>query len=237
MTQSKVRINKYLAACGYCSRRKADDFIKQGLVKINNKVITDFSFKVSIHDDVFVNGVNIKPKKLIYIVLNKPKDYICTVSDEKLRKTVFDLIDIPKSGLFSVGRLDRNTTGTLLITNDGILTHKLLHPSSSIIKVYHVTLDNYLPNTILSELKSGITIDNRLIFFDEIFTLNTEKKNEIIVSLHSGQYHIIKRIFSKYGYLVKKLDRISFAGIDYSSLKRGEWRYLTKNEVKYLYSL
>lgn len=234
---SSYRLNKYISLCGFCSRRKADNFIEKGLVSVNGKIITDFSFLVNENDIVTIDSFHLVPKKHAYILLNKPKDCICTVSDEKQRKTIFHFIPFHDLGLFPVGRLDRNTTGIIIITNDGLLCNKLLHPSYKINKSYLVTIDKKLSLHDESLLLSGINVDNTVISFDEIIFASHNIRKTFIVNIHSGKYHIIKRMFISLGYKVTKLDRLSFAGISYGNLKRGEWRFLFNDEINYLKSL
>lgn len=234
-----VRLNKYISSAGYCSRRKADEYIKNGNVSVNGKVIKEVGYIVDAPDVlVTVNNNRLTLyQKHYYILLNKPKDYISTVSDERGRKTVLDLIqfhNIPR--LYPVGRLDRNTTGVLLLTNDGGLACFLTHPSSVISKEYFVVLDRSISGSDFNKLRSGIKIDNTVFKASNIF-LNENNPKNIIISLHYGKYHIVRKMFESLSYNIESLDRISFAGIRKKGLLRGKWRFLTEGEIKHLKGL
>ncbi|TAL70595.1 MAG: rRNA pseudouridine synthase [Bacteroidetes bacterium] len=228
-----VRLNKYLADAGIASRRKADELIKQGLVSVNNHVITDLGTKIKSTDRVSVNGNPVKMnQKLVYILLNKPKDYITTTSDEKSRKTVLDIVRSSKR-IYPVGRLDRNTTGVLLLTNDGELAYRLTHPKYEIERVYNATLDKNLTVQDAKKIAEGIELDNEHTSPCEII-INPKNKSNVILTLIEGKNHEVKRIFEKFGYTVKKLDRKYFAGISTQGLTRGQYRHLKLYELQML---
>ena len=236
--KEKIRLNKYIAHAGICSRRQADTYISSGSIKVNNKIITELGFKVSSGDVVHFDGVLIKSEKPTYILLNKPKGFITTTKDERGRKTVMDLISkASKNRLYPVGRLDRKTTGLLLLTNDGDLSKKLTHPSSEIKKLYHVVLDKAINKNDFLKIKEGINLKDGFIKPDELNYVNGKFKNEIGISLHSGKNRIVRRIFEFLNYNVVKLDRVIFAGLTKKNLPRGNWRALNKNEINFLKKL
>ena len=236
--KEKIRLNKYIAHAGICSRRQADTYISSGSIKVNNKIITELGFKVSSSDAVHFDGVLIKSEKPTYILLNKPKGFITTTKDERGRKTVMDLISkASKNRLYPVGRLDRKTTGLLLLTNDGDLSKKLTHPSSEIKKLYHVVLDKAINKNDFLKIKEGINLKDGFIKPDELNYVNGKFKNEIGISLHSGKNRIVRRIFEFLDYNVVKLDRVIFAGLTKKNLPRGNWRALEKNEINFLKKL
>lgn len=231
-----MQLNKYVAQTGLCSRRKAETLIKSGNITVNSVVITDSGYKVKSNDIVKYKEKILKREKKIYILLNKPKNYITTVSDEKNRKTVMDLINIDlKARLYPVGRLDRNTTGLLLLTNDGELTQKLSHPSFQIQKIYSVTLDKPLIENDFKQILRGIKLEDGFIQADSLSYQN--RKNIVLISLHSGKNHIVRRIFDYFGYKIKSLDRVFYAGLTKTNLPRGAWRFLTEQEVAMLKSI
>ena len=232
---TEIRLNKYIASCGICSRRKADEHIANGSVKVNGKVIKELGFKVTTQDNVSVNNQKIQSDYKVYVLLNKPKDTVTTTHDPQNRKTVMDYVSLEKDvRIFPVGRLDRNTTGVLLLTNDGNLSYSLPHPSKQIKKTYQAQLDKPLSPEDLQELMSGVMVDDEKCFFDSIHILEGSLLKKVEVVLHSGKYHIVKRMFESINYKVRYLDRISFAGIGKSKLKRGDWRYLTPYEIEKL---
>ncbi len=230
-----IRLNKYLAMCGVASRRKADELIKQGRVSVNGEVVTQLGVKIDPKKDkVTVDGKPVKmTEKLVYIVLNKPKDCITTVKDEKGRRTVLDLVKV-KERIFPVGRLDRNTTGVLILTNDGELAYRLMHPRYKVEKAYKVALDKPIKMEDIEKLKRGIMLDSRKTSACEVYILPNSEKKELGIVIREGRYTQIRRMFQHLGYKVQKLHRVSFGGITVSGMKRGEWRYLTDKEIKKL---
>lgn len=232
---NKIRLNKYLSNAGICSRREADKYIKAGLVKVNGKVVTELGVKINPTDEVRFNDQIVKIEKKVYILLNKPKDYITTTSDERGRKTVMQLIKgACKEKVFPVGRLDRNTTGVLLLTNDGELAAKLTHPRYKKKKIYHVYLDKNLKPTDMEKLTAGIDIDGKVLRFDAIAYASQIDRRQVGVEIHSGQYHFVRKMFEALNYKVVKLDRVYFAGLTKKGLQRGKWRFLTQTEINML---
>jgi 23S rRNA pseudouridine2605 synthase len=239
----QMPLNKYLAHCGVCSRRDAAEEIRKGLVKVNGQLISEPGHKVTIHDKIIFNGKPLQIQhELVYILLNKPKDCITTTSDEKDRKTVLDLIksaytqikSLKKPRLYPVGRLDRNTSGVLLITNDGELAQNLTHPSREMRKIYHVHLNKNLSIDDLAKIQHGIVLEDGITEVDEIAYTNPKAKNEVGVEIHSGKNRIVRRIFESLGYEVEKLDRVYFGGLTKKDLPRGKWRFLEEEEVRRL---
>lgn len=231
-----IRLNKYVANAGIASRREADELIKTGIVTVNGQVITEMGFKVKPGDEVRFDGKKISSEKNVYFVLNKPKGFITTSKDEKNRKTVMDLVsNATTARIFPVGRLDRQTTGVLLFTNDGYLTKKLTHPSHDIKKIYHVTLDRKLTASDMAEIKKGVRlIPEGIAVVDQVSYIENRPKNEVGLEIHIGWNRVVRRIFEKLGYKVEALDRVSFAGLTKKSLRRGEYRALTEMEVNLL---
>ncbi|WP_322971355.1 pseudouridine synthase [Faecalibacter sp. LW9] len=231
-----IRLNKYVANAGIASRREADELIKTGIVTVNGQVITEMGYKVQPDDEVRFDGKRISSQKNVYFLLNKPKGYITTSKDEKNRKTVMDLVaGATTARIFPVGRLDRQTTGVLLFTNDGYLTKKLTHPSHDIKKIYHVTLDKKLTANDLAEIKKGVRlIPEGIAVVDEISYIENRPKNEVGLEIHIGWNRVVRRIFEKLGYKVEALDRVSFAGLTKKGLNRGDYRPLTELEVNFL---
>ena len=229
----EIRLNKYLADCGICSRREADDLIKAGCVEVNGEIITTMGYKVKTDDKVVYGGQTLNREKLRYILLNKPKGYITTSDDPYERDTVMELVkDACPERIFPVGRLDKQTTGLLLFTNDGDLAKKLTHPSSEVPKLYHVILDKPLTKNDMLRISEGIELDDGPIAADTIaYDQDDDSKKSIGIELHSGRNRIVRRIFEHLGYEVIKLDRVMFAGLDKYKLPRGEWRFLTDLEV------
>lgn len=228
-------MNKFLAAAGICSRREADDLISAGLVSVNGKNITQLGTKVLPGDDVRYNGKRIKSERKVYLLLNKPKDYVTTTSDPKERKTVMLLVGkaCPER-IYPVGRLDRNTTGVLLFSNDGELAKKLTHPSYNKKKIYHVFLDKGFSAGDMKKLAGGITLEDGLIQPDAISYVSKESKREVGLEIHSGRNRIVRRMFEELGYRVVKLDRVYYAGLTKKDLPRGKWRFLTEKEISRL---
>ena len=229
----EIRLNKYLADCGICSRREADDLIKAGCVMVNDEVITTMGYKVKTNDKVVYGGQTLNREKLRYILLNKPKGYITTSDDPYERDTVMELVqNACPERVYPVGRLDKQTPGLLLFTNDGDLAKKLTHPSSEIPKLYHVILDKPLTKNDMLRIAEGIELDDGPIAADNIaYDQDDDSKKSIGIELHSGRNRIVRRIFEHLGYEVTKLDRVMFAGLDKYKLPRGEWRFLTDLEV------
>ena len=233
-----IRLNKYIANSGISSRREADMLIKNGAVKVNGEIVTEMGHKIKLGDRVSVQGKSIKPEKPQYLLLNKPKDYITTTRDPQERKTVMDLIKgACKERVFPVGRLDRNTTGLLLFTNNGDLAKKLMHPMHKIKKVYHVTLDKNLERSDMLEIAAGPVIEEERIAVDAIGYTDGGKKNEVEIHLHSGQYHVVRKIFNKFNYKVNRLDRVRYGPFTKKNLPRGKWRFLTDDEINLLHRL
>lgn len=229
-----IRLNKYIASTGLCSRREADEYIRTGLIMVNNKVVTELGTRINLSDNVKYNGEKLKKEKNVYILMNKPKEYITTVDDPHAKRIVIDLIgNTCKERIYPVGRLDKNTTGVLLITNDGELTQKLLHPSSKVKKIYRVHVNKTLKNSDMQKIIEGITLDDGFIKVDAIHYVGNDKK-QVGIEIHSGRNRIIRRIFEKLNYRVTKLDRVVFAGLTKKGLSRGKWRYLTNKEIALL---
>ena len=230
-----VRLNKYIAASGICSRREADDLISAGLVSVNGTIITQMGTKVSHSDDVRYNGERMRNERKVYLLLNKPKDYVTTTDDPKERKTVMVLIaNACSERIYPVGRLDRHTTGVLLFSNDGELAKKLTHPSHNKKKIYHVFLDKAFTAGDMKKLAEGLTLDDGFIQPDALSYASTENKREVGLEIHSGQNRIVRRMFEHLGYRVVKLDRVYYAGLTKKDLPRGKWRFLTEKEVNML---
>jgi 23S rRNA pseudouridine2605 synthase len=227
-----VRLNKYIAASGICSRREADQLISAGLVSVNGKVVSQLGTKVGPADEVRYNGERIRNERKVYLVLNKPKDYVTTTDDPRERKTVMLLVqDACKERIYPVGRLDRNTTGVLLFTNDGELAKKMTHPSHNKKKIYHVSLNKGLSAGDLKKLADGISLEDGFIQPDAISYVSRENKREVGLEIHSGKNRIVRRMFEELGYRVDKLDRVYFGGLTKKNLPRGKWRFLSEKEV------
>lgn len=233
--QETLRLNRYLALAGVGSRRKNDELILSGVVKINNRVVTELGTKVNVaRDRVSVNGNPVEiVHKYLYILFNKPKDCITTLSDEKGRTTVLKYVRV-RHRVFPVGRLDRDTTGVLLLTNDGDLAHLLTHPSSEIEKVYRAGLDKSLPEDHLRKLLKGVRLDDGPARAGRAAIVPGSRRKEVLVSVVEGRNHLVRRMFESLGYDVKKLERVSFAGLTADGVARGQWRFLHRNEVQYL---
>ena len=234
MNSELMPLNKFIAHCGVSSRRDAAEMVKVGKVKVNNETITEPGHKVSARDEVKVNGKKIHlAKNLIYILLNKPKDYITTTDDPQNRKTVLDLIRT-KERIYPVGRLDRNTSGVLLLTNDGELSQKLAHPSHEVKKVYHATLNRPLDKKDFDQILKGVKLEDGPASVDVLAYADAKDKTQLGVEIHSGRNRIVRRIFEHLGYDVKSLDRVMFAGLTKKNIERGKWRFLTEKEVREL---
>lgn len=230
-----IRLNRFIANSGVCSRRDADEHIKNGLISVNGKVVTDMGTKVSYDDDVRFKNKKLSAEKKVYILMNKPKDYVTTVEDPHAEHTVLELIgDSCPERVYPVGRLDKATTGVLLLTNDGDLTGKLTHPKYKRRKIYHVFLDASVTKNDLFKLTEGIELDGMTIIADAVSYADPEDKSQIGIELHSGQNRVIRRMFESLGYKVKKLDRVYFAGLTKKNVQRGKWRYLNDKEVSML---
>lgn len=230
-----MRLNRYIANAGICSRREADDLITAGLVTINGKLVTELGTKVLPGDQVRFHDRVLKSENLVYVLLNKPKDFITTTDDPENRKTVMSLVENAcRERILPVGRLDRNTTGLLLFTNDGDLARRLTHPSGNVIKIYQVELDKNFTQKDLLQAAQGVELEDGVAAFDEIAYASPTEKNIIGVELHSGKNRVVRRIFEALGYQVKKLDRTVFAGLTKKDLPRGRWRHLTELEVSML---
>ena len=233
--EEEIRLNKYIAASGVCSRREADELILKGEITVNGKKITELGYKVKPRDEVRYRNKKLSTEKMVYILLNKPKDYITTVSDPHADKTVLDLIgDRCPERVYPVGRLDKSTTGVLLLTNDGDLAVKLTHPKYKRRKIYHVFLDREVIKEDLFRLSEGIELDGEKVFADAVSYADISDKTQLGIEIHSGQNRVVRRIFEKLGYRVKKLDRVYFAGLTKKNLPRGKWRFLSEKEVNML---
>ena len=230
-----LRLNKFLANAGVCSRREADEFIQAGLVTVNGEVVTELGTKILRTDEVKFHDAPVSLEKKVYVLLNKPKDYVTTSDDPQQRKTVMDLVkDVCPERIYPVGRLDRNTTGVLLLTNDGDLASKLTHPKFLKKKVYHVHLDKNLTAHDMDQIREGITLEDGEIKADAVEYADDRDKAQVGIEIHSGKNRIVRRIFESLGYRVTKLDRVQFAGLTKKNLRRGDWRFLTEKEVDML---
>jgi 23S rRNA pseudouridine2605 synthase len=228
----EVRLNRYLSQAGICSRREADTYIEAGVVTINGKVITELGSKVKYGDVVKFNDAPIVPEKKTYILLNKPKDYITTTDDPTAKNTVLDLIrNGCKERVFSVGRLDKPTTGLLLLTNDGELADFLSHPKNNKKKIYQVTLDRTVNEDHLQNLYDGVELEDGIAKADLVTYCTPGDKREVGIEIHSGKNRLVRRMFEHLGYKVKKLDRVYYAGLTKKNLPRGKWRYLNDKEI------
>ena len=230
-----LRLNKFLSNAGICSRREADNYIQAGLVTVNGVVVTELGTKVTPADDVRFNSERINPERKVYVLLNKPKDCVTTVDDPQERKTVLDCLrGIGKERIYPVGRLDRNTTGVLLLTNDGDMAAKLTHPKFMKKKIYHVTCDKNVAMSDMDLLVNGIELEDGHVYADEVTYVNDADRSQIGIEIHSGKNRIVRRMLEHLGYRVNKLDRVLFAGLTKKNLRRGDWRYLTDKEVNML---
>ncbi len=231
----EIRLNKYMANAGVCSRREADEHIAAGLVKVNGEVVTELGTKISRNDVVEYNDKVVTPERKCYVLLNKPKDCVTTSDDPNGRTTVLDLVkNACQERIYPVGRLDRNTTGVLLLTNDGDLASKLTHPKFVKKKIYHVWTDKDISEEDMQRIADGIELEDGEIHADEISYVTDKDRNQAGIEIHSGRNRIVRRIFEALGYRVTKLDRVYFAGLTKKNLPRGRWRYLTQEEVNYL---
>ena len=232
-----IRLNRYIANAGICSRREADELIARGDVQVNGKVVTEMGHKVQPGDVVKYGNRILNPEKMVYVLLNKPKDYITTTDDPEERRTVMELVaDAGPFRIYPVGRLDRNTTGLMLMTNDGELAEKLTHPSNGIKKVYQVELDKPITDEHFEAIQKGVELEDGVIKPDDL-SIVTPDAQVVGIEIHSGRNRIVRRIFENFGYEVTKLDRTSYAGLTKKELPRGKWRFLEPKEVvklKYL---
>ncbi len=235
---SGIRLNRYIARAGICSRRRADELISEGLVKVNGRTVVELGTRVAEGDRVVVNGRLVSPTPHVYLLLNKPTDTITTTSDERGRTTVLDLIGIPdrdRLGLFPVGRLDRDTTGVLVITNDGELANRLMHPRYEIEKLYVVQVDQPVPEADLDRLVQGVKVEGELLKADRASYGPGGDRSTVGISLHEGKNRQIRRMMESLGFRVMKLERVSYAGLSARRLRRGRWRRLEPHEVRRLY--
>ena len=232
--EKKIRLNKYIANAGVCSRRDADKLIEAGEIRVNGKVVTELGMRVSLDDQVKYKGKILKPERPVYILLNKPKDFITTMDDERDRRTVMSLVNKASDArIYPVGRLDRMTTGLLLFTNDGDLAKKLSHPSSNVKKIYRVEINRPITKSEFEEISAGIELEDGKATIDKIALLNDDK-TIFGIEIHIGRNRIIRRIFEHIGAEVVKLDRVMYAGLDKYNLPRGKWRPLTPSEIRRL---
>ena len=233
--KEEIRLNKFIANSGVCKRREADNFILAGVVTVNGEVVTELGTKVNINtDDIRFNGERLKGENKVYIVMNKPKGYVTTASDPHADKTVMDLLKSCPTRVFPVGRLDKNTTGVLMFTNDGEIAEKLTHPSYDKKKIYQVSLDSKLKQEDFEKILSGVELNDGIIAADELEYIEADDHRKLGIEIHSGKNRIVRRIFESLGYEVKALDRVYFAGLTKKGIKRGDWRYLTEGEINLL---
>jgi len=232
----EVRLNKFIANAGICSRREADVLIKTGIVEVNGKIITEMGYKVKPGDEVKYDGATIQSEKKQYVLLNKPKNFITTMFDPQGRKTAYELVaNACKERIYPVGRLDRNTTGVLLFTNDGDMAKKLTHPRYQVGKLYHVTVEKPIKSEHIKALLDGVELDDgSFVKADEAEIIEDSKNREVGIEIHSGKNRVVRRMFESIGYSVIKLDRVKFAGLTKKDLPRGNYRHLTEQEVSYL---
>ena len=230
-----MRLNRFIANSGVCSRREADELISKGMISVNGSQVTDLGTKVKYSDDVRYKGKKLSAEKKVYVLLNKPKGYVTTVEDAHAEHTVMDLLGNDfHERIYPVGRLDKETTGVLLLTNDGDLTGKLTHPKYNRRKIYHVFLETPLAKNDLFKLTEGIQLDDELVVADAVSYADPEDRSQIGIEIHSGQNRVIRRLFEGLGYKVKKLDRVYFAGLTKKNLPRGKWRFLSEKEISML---
>ena len=230
-----IRLNKYLANAGVCSRREADEFIEAGVVKVNGEIVTELGTKVKRSDEVHFHDQLVNIEKKVYVLLNKPKDCVTTSDDPQNRKTVMDLVKgACRERIYPVGRLDRNTTGVLLLTNDGELATKLTHPQFLKKKIYHVFLDKNVTAADMKQIADGIVLEDGEIHADAVEYASETDRKQVGIEIHSGRNRIVRRIFEHLGYKVIKLDRVYFAGLTKKNVRRGDWRFLTEKEVNML---
>jgi len=234
--QSKetIRLNRYISNSGICSRRDADRLILSGNISINGKIVKELGIQVFKRDDVRYKGKRLNPERKVYVLLNKPKNTVTTSSDPQGRLTVLNFVESAcEERIYPVGRLDRQTTGVLLLTNDGDLSKKLTHPSSNTKKIYHIFTEKPVSQEHLLQISKGVKLDDGIIKVDEISYVDNDPK-QIGIEIHSGKNRVVRRIFEHFGYTIEKLDRVYFAGLTKKNLPRGKWRHLTDKEVKFL---
>jgi 23S rRNA pseudouridine2605 synthase len=230
-----IRLNKYIADSGLCSRREADQLIASGQITVNGEKVTEMGTRISSDATVKYKDKVLKNEKPVYILLNKPKDVVTTVKDEHAKRSVIDLVkNACNERVYPVGRLDRNTTGVLLLTNDGELTRRLTHPSYEKKKVYHVVLDKAVTKSHLEQMVEGIDLDDERVYADAASYVDPSDKTQVGVEIHTGQNRVIRRMFESLGYRIKKLDRVYFAGLTKKNVPRGKWRFLTPKEINML---
>ena len=235
MRSEHIRLNKFLAHAGIRFEKEADTLIQAGLVKVNGKVVTEMGHKVGPGDEVRYNDAIVRSEKKVYLLLNKPKGFITTTDDPKARKTVMELVSgACKERIYPVGRLDRQTTGVLMFTNDGALADKLLHPSNGAKKIYDVVLSKALAKADLAKIEDGLELEDGPVSVDQIAYVEDKDRKHIGIELHVGRNRIVRRIFEHLGYEVTKLDRVSFSGLTKKRLSRGQWRFLSSKEVDFL---
>ncbi len=235
LKSDSIRLNKYISNSGICSRRDADEHIKAGFVEVNGKIIRELGSKISPGDVVKFKGRIVKAEKKVYLLLNKPEGYVTTLDDPHAEKTVMQLIKgACKERIYPVGRLDRNTTGVLLLTNDGELAKKLTHPSSNEKKVYRIHLDKKLKKEDMVKITRGFQLEDGFIHADSISYASSNDEDKVLIEIHSGRKRIIKRLFDHLGYTITKLDRVCFAGLTKKNLEKSKWRFLTEGEVDIL---
>jgi 23S rRNA pseudouridine2605 synthase len=231
----EMRLNRFIANAGVCSRREADTYISAGMVSVNGAIVTQLGIKVLPTDEVRFDGTRLNAEKKVYLLLNKPKDFVTTTDDPHADKIVMDLVkEACPERIYPVGRLDRNTTGLLLFTNDGDLSKRLTHPSHTMKKVYQVSLDKPVTMEHLQQIADGIELEDGPISSDAISYISNEEKSEIGIEIHSGRNRIVRRMFEHFGYRVKKLDRVMYAGLTKKNLPRGKYRFLTDKEIQFL---
>jgi 23S rRNA pseudouridine2605 synthase len=234
-----MRLNKFIAHAGVCSRREADKLIGTGVITINGDIVTELGYKVKRGDKVHMDGQLLTAEKLMYVLLNKPKNFVTTTDDPQERKTVMDLVSKATSErIYPVGRLDKNTTGLLLLTNDGDLAKKLTHPKHRVRKVYHVFLNKPFTKSDMKKVTDGVELEDGKIIVDKISYVESEpSKKEIGIQIHSGRNRIVRRLFEHLGYDVMKLDRVVFAGLTKKDLPRGKWKHLSKAEIDFIHMI
>jgi len=234
-TTGEMRLNRFISNAGICSRREADKYIAAGLVTVNGAVVTEMGVKVKMTDDVRFDGRKLNAEKKVYLLLNKPKDFVTTTDDPHADRTVMELVeDACTERIYPVGRLDKTTTGLLLFTNDGEISDRLTHPSHNIKKIYQVSLDKPLTKNNMLNISEGIELEDGTIAADAISYIDGNNKTEVGIEIHSGRNRIVRRIFEHLGYKVKKLDRVYFAGLTKKNIPRGKWRFLSQKEVQFL---